>query len=98
MLSFVNDYSELCHPRVLARLAEDNFEPQPGYGTDEICARATARIREACKAPEAEVARYEKRLRQQAAACLRRGSGGALWACALCLEALKGQRDEEVSV
>ena len=55
MLSFVNDYSELCHPRVLARLAEDNFEPQPGYGTDEICARATARIREACKAPEAEV-------------------------------------------
>ena len=50
------------------------------------------------KAPEAEIARYEKRLRQQAAACLRRGSGGALWACALCLEALNGQRDEEVCV
>ena len=47
MLSFVNDYSELCHPRVLARLAEDNFEPQSGYGTDAICAEATARIRAA---------------------------------------------------
>ena len=55
MLSFVNDYSELCHPRVLARLAEDNFEPQSGYGTDAICAEATARVRAACGAPEAEV-------------------------------------------
>lgn len=31
MLSFVCDYSEGAHPRILERLAETNLVPQPGY-------------------------------------------------------------------
>lgn len=55
MLHFVNDYSEGCHPRVLARLAETNLEPQPGYGEDAYSQRAAARLRDLCQAPAAEV-------------------------------------------
>ncbi len=48
MLSFQNDYSEGCHPNILARLNQTNFLQTPGYGTDEICASAAQRIRAAC--------------------------------------------------
>ena len=33
MLSFVCDYSEGAHPRILERLAETNLVPQPGSPT-----------------------------------------------------------------
>ena len=55
MLAFENDYSEGCHPRILEAFARTNFESAPGYGTDRFCARAAARIRNACNAPDASV-------------------------------------------
>ena len=55
MLSFECDYNTGAHPKLLEALAKTNLEPQPGYGEDEYCARAADRIREACRAPEAEV-------------------------------------------
>ena len=55
MLSFVNDYSEGACPEILQRLAETNLDHNPGYGSDDICASASRRIREAFSCPEAEV-------------------------------------------
>lgn len=55
MFHFDSDYMEGAHPRILERLAEINFEKIGGYGTDEYCASAVRRIREACCAPEADV-------------------------------------------
>lgn len=48
MLYFNNDYSEGCHEKILAALTETNLTQTPGYGQDEYCARAAARIREKC--------------------------------------------------
>ncbi len=48
MLYFNNDYSEGCHERVLAALTKTNLVQTPGYGEDEYCAQAAARIREKC--------------------------------------------------
>jgi len=53
--SFVSDYMEGAHPRILARLAETNLVKTPGYGTDAYCDAAREKIRAACAAPEAEV-------------------------------------------
>lgn len=55
MIRFNNDYSEGCHPAILEKLAETNMEQTAGYGVDEYCIQAAARIKEACKAPEAEI-------------------------------------------
>ena len=55
MLRFNSDYTEGCHPAILERLAETNMEQTPGYGEDDYCARAAAKIREACGAPDAAV-------------------------------------------
>ncbi|MCH5187567.1 MAG: low specificity L-threonine aldolase [Oscillospiraceae bacterium] len=55
MLYFENDYSEGAHEAVLRRLIETNYEKAPGYGTDEYTKSAVRKIREACKAPEADV-------------------------------------------
>ncbi len=55
MYSFQNDYSECCHPAILERLASLKTQAFPGYGTDEICASAAAKIREAVGCPEAAV-------------------------------------------
>ncbi len=49
MIYFNNDYSEGCHPRILARLVDTNFEQTPGYGTDDYCARAAAKIKALCR-------------------------------------------------
>ncbi|MDR2505612.1 MAG: aminotransferase class I/II-fold pyridoxal phosphate-dependent enzyme [Oscillospiraceae bacterium] len=43
--NFRNDYSEIMHPRILARLAEQNLTKRAGYGTDEVCASAAAKLR-----------------------------------------------------
>ena len=48
MIYFNNDYSEGCHPNILARLAQTNFEQTPGYGMDHHCAMAADRIRKRC--------------------------------------------------
>ena len=55
MLYFINDYQEGAHPAVLERLAQTNLIPLSGYGTDEICQSAKARIREACACHNADV-------------------------------------------
>lgn len=55
MLAFCNDYSEGCHPFVLQRLAETNFEELPGYGSDKYTLSAKEKIKEACQAERADV-------------------------------------------
>lgn len=55
MLSFLNDYSEGAHPRVLKALADTNLEQTCGYGLDHYCQSAAELIRKKCAAPEADV-------------------------------------------
>lgn len=55
MIRFQCDYAEGAHPLILKRLEETNFEQTAGYGNDPHCESARAKIREACKAPEADV-------------------------------------------
>ena len=54
-LFFASDYMEGAHPRILERLCETNLEKTVGYGLDEYSASARAKIRSACRAPEADV-------------------------------------------
>ena len=55
MLSFVNDYSEGAHEKILERLVETNRESLSGYGTDRYSEAAKEKIRQACKGPNADV-------------------------------------------
>ena len=55
MLAFENDYSRAAHPAVLEAIAAANDRLYPGYGTDELTARAKERIRRACAMNEADV-------------------------------------------
>ena len=48
MIYFNNDYSEGCHPQVLEQLVKTNLEQTSGYGMDEYCAAAAAKIRACC--------------------------------------------------
>ena len=55
ILPFECDYMEGCHPFILNRLNEINFEKISGYGCDEICKSAKEKIRVACDCPNAEI-------------------------------------------
>jgi len=55
MFRFDSDYLEGCLPEILEKLQETNYEQTIGYGEDPHCAHAKELIREACKAPEADV-------------------------------------------
>jgi len=55
MIYFNNDYSEGCHPKVLDALVRTNMEQTLGYGEDEYCAAAAARIRALCGREDAAV-------------------------------------------
>ena len=55
MLHFDTDYMEGCHPEVMKRLVQTNFEHTVGYGSDEYSKEAKQLIREACEAPNALV-------------------------------------------
>ena len=55
MLSYVNDYSEGAHPKILERLNGTNFEQLAGYGSDCYCEQAKEKIRAAIGCPEAEI-------------------------------------------
>lgn len=55
MIYFQCDYAEGAHPRILERLFETNLEQSAGYGKDDFCESAKARIRKACGCPEADV-------------------------------------------
>ncbi|UTY38432.1 hypothetical protein NMU03_12320 [Allocoprobacillus halotolerans] len=44
MYSFLNDYSEGAHPRILEALNSTNTIQTVGYGEDEYCRQAKAMI------------------------------------------------------
>lgn len=46
---------EGAHPQILKRLMETNLVKTPGYGLDDYSKSAKEKIRDACKAPDAEV-------------------------------------------
>lgn len=48
MIYFNNDYSEGCHEKVLAKLVETNMTQTLGYGEDEYCKAAAAKIKAKC--------------------------------------------------
>ena len=55
MLHFDSDYMEGCHPLILEKLSQINYEKNEGYGSDKYCESAIKKIKEACKKPEAKV-------------------------------------------
>ena len=55
IISFKNDYSEGCHPRVLEALVRTNMVQQDGYGMDDYCQSAAELILEKAKAPTSKV-------------------------------------------
>ena len=55
MLSFVNDYSEGAHEKLLQRLVETNRESLDGYGADPYSESAKKKIRAACACSRADV-------------------------------------------
>ena len=48
MIYFNNDYSEGCHQKVLDALVRTNMVQTLGYGEDEYCAEAAAKIKTLC--------------------------------------------------
>ena len=54
MLSFVNDYSEGAHEKLLQRLVETNRESLDGYGADPYSESAKKKIRAACACSRAD--------------------------------------------
>lgn len=52
---FECDYGEGAHPKILERMTETNMEQTPGYGEDEHCRNAAAKIRALCENENAEV-------------------------------------------
>ncbi len=55
MISFESDYNNGCHEAILKRLTETNNERATGYGLDDYCTAAKAKIRAACGKPDADV-------------------------------------------
>lgn len=53
--SFANDYSEGCHPSILAALSETNNIQQAGYGDDTYTQNAVAIIRRLTNNPQADI-------------------------------------------
>lgn len=46
MYSFLNDYNEICHERILNSIIKNNMEQTLGYGEDKFCHTAKNLIRE----------------------------------------------------
>ena len=46
MISFMNDYSECAHPRIMKMLMEANYEQNAGYGEDIHSEKAREYIKE----------------------------------------------------
>jgi len=55
MLYFSCDYAEGCHPKVLEALSKTNLVSTPGYGEDEFCKSAKAKIRDYINCPDADI-------------------------------------------
>ena len=55
MVSFASDYMNGVHPKILDEIIKSNSEILPGYGEDCYCRSAIEKIKNACKAPDAQV-------------------------------------------
>ena len=55
MLYFTSDYTEGAHEKVLQKLVETNMEHLSGYGMDEYCESAKAKIKAMCGADDTDV-------------------------------------------
>ena len=55
MYRFACDYQEGCHPRILKALTQTNLEQTVGYGCDPYCEKAREVLRQAAKAPDADI-------------------------------------------
>ena len=55
LIYFNCDYTEGCHPNILKRLCETTMMQTVGYGEDEICDLARAKIRKACGREDVDV-------------------------------------------
>jgi len=53
--SFLNDYSEGCHPSILKIMAETNVRQEMGYGEDSLCVGAADLVRRATGLDNADV-------------------------------------------
>lgn len=49
MILFHNDYNEICHPAILKAINDSAAKQYTGYGVDDLCNRAAARIKELCE-------------------------------------------------
>jgi len=54
-ISFKNDYSEGCHPRILEALTKSNLDQQDGYGLDDYCKNAANSIVQKAHSPQSTV-------------------------------------------
>lgn len=54
-ISFKNDYSEGCHPRILQALTKSNLEQQNGYGLDAYSQNAAHIILQKINSPQSKV-------------------------------------------
>ncbi|MEJ5266269.1 MAG: low specificity L-threonine aldolase [Bacteroidales bacterium] len=54
-VSFLNDYSEGAHPKILEQLSKTNYDQMPGYGEDPLCRRAEIKIKTLLNNPNANV-------------------------------------------
>lgn len=48
MFLFHNDYNECCHPQVMKKMQQFQYNQMPGYGCDPCCEDAAAMIRKLC--------------------------------------------------
>ncbi len=55
MLTFESDYTQGCHPAILEKMMQTNFEMYSGYGEDPITASAREKIKAACNCPDADI-------------------------------------------
>ena len=55
MISFASDYIAGAHSAIMQRLLETNMENLSGYGTDQYCAQAKEKIKQAFQCPDGEV-------------------------------------------
>lgn len=55
MYYFNSDYTEGCHPDILAKLAATNMDQTTGYGLDPYCEEARELIKKAFACPQADV-------------------------------------------
>lgn len=55
MYYFNSDYTEGCHPDILAKLAATNMDQTTGYGLDPYCDEARELIKKAFSCPQADV-------------------------------------------